>query len=418
MISNITTLPNGVKILCLNIPHVSSVTVAANVRVGSRNETEKQNGISHFIEHMAFKGTQEKDAHTIMRDIEHVGASINAYTSEEMTVYHVNGKSDDLPNFVKFISDIVLSSTLPSDEIEKERHVILQEHTMYQDDPGSIVGELFNSVAFPNQPSGRPIIGPVGNIEAFSREDMISYIKEYYTGENTIISAVGNFDEAEFIKLVTDTFGKMPKGEKTPISTVEYKGGVAVKEGKFEQTVLLIGFPIENMFSKTWAADRIAASVIGGGMSSPLFTEIRENRGLVYSVGASADITETAGIFSVYAATTPENFEEYIKEVCVLLKQHTQRIDQTDLDRAKNNIAVSLMRLSESPAKLMSKVVNNIFTLGHERSLDEMLEAYNSVTIEDVKNSIATMLTKTPTLSMCGIGADKKYYDLLIESLK
>lgn len=406
MTGKVSTLPNGIRVLSLNLPHMESVLLAAFVNVGSRDERPGLNGISHFLEHMAFKGTETKDCYQIISEMELLGSDVNAYTSGDRTVYHVSGRKQDLPKFAELIGDIMLNSTFPADEVEKERGVILQEYNRGLDNPGHVNYHLYKSLAFPNQAVGRKTIGEPWNIESFTRQDFVDYQRKFYNADNMIVGVVGNFDEAEMLAEVERHFGALPKGKANAVGPVEYVGGFGTAEGPFAQTQVYLGFPCRGQLDKGHIADILASSVIGDGMSSPLFVEVREKRGLVYSVSAFCDIQDNAGTMMVGAGTTPDKLEELFVTVCEVLKQHTSTINPQDLTRAKNQLVVSTMRRAERPMQYLTGFVEDLFVHGHQVPLTTSVEDIMAVTEDDVKDALRRMLAQVPTLALTGAGAD------------
>lgn len=406
MTGKVTTLANGIRVLSLPLPHMESVLLAAFVNVGSRNEAPELNGISHYLEHMAFKGTDTKDCFQIISEMEIMGSDVNAYTSSDRTCYHVSGRKQDLPRFAELIGDIMLNSTFPEEEVEKERGVILQEYNRSLDNPGHVNYHLFNGLAFPDQAVGRKTLGEPHNIKSFTRQDFIDYQKKFYTGENMIVGVVGNFDEAEMLALVEKNFGALPRGTFTPVEPVTYVGGGAATEAPFTQSQVILAFPMRGALDKAHVADVVAASVIGDGMSSPLFTEIREKRGLVYSVSAGCDIQDNIGMMLINAGTTPDKLDEFLSVTCDVLKQHTTAINPQDLTRAKNQLAVSTMRRAERPMAYLRGFVEDMFIYGEQQPLAATVEEIMAVTAEDVMASIKRMIEQVPTLALTGAGVE------------
>ena len=406
MTGKVTTLANGIRVLSLPLPHMESVLLAAFVNVGSRNESAELNGISHYLEHMAFKGTDTKDCFQIISEMEIMGSDVNAYTSSDRTCYHVSGRKQDLPRFAELIGDIMLNSTFPEEEVEKERGVILQEYNRSLDNPGHVNYHLFNSLAFPDQAVGRKTLGEPHNIKSFTRQDFIDYQKKFYTGENMIVGVVGNFDEAEMLALVEKNFGALPRGTFTPVEPVSYVGGDSAMEAPFTQSQVILAFPMRGALDKAHVADVVAASVIGDGMSSPLFTEIREKRGLVYSVSAGCDIQDNIGMMLINAGTTPDRLEEFLSVTCDVLKQHTTAINPLDLTRAKNQLAVSTMRRAERPMAYLRGFVEDLFIYGEQQSLSATVDEIMAVTEQDVMDSIKRMISQVPTLALTGAGVE------------
>jgi predicted Zn-dependent peptidase len=347
-----------------------------------------------------------------------VGADVNAYTSDEETVYHVSGRKEDLPKFVELISDIVQNSIFPEDEIERERGVILQEYNSYQDDADSIVFDLQREVTYPGQSIGRKILGEPETINAFTRDDLMAYMHQYYTGVNTIVGVVGNYDEAELLQLVEQHFSAMPAGELTKHPEPTYVGGVAVVNDDFEQTQVVLGFPLRGMNDPAYYADALAASLLGDGMSSPLFTEVREKRGLVYSIGAFHDFMETAGNLYISAGTSPEHLDQLFNVVCEVLRKHTAEIDPIDFERARAQLLVYYQRLAERPFAYLKNFASDLMHEDRIVPLAEPIAAIQAVTVDDVKEAIKRIVASVPSLSMCGEGADEKYYDVVKAALR
>jgi predicted Zn-dependent peptidase len=418
MTGKVITLANGVRLLHVYMPHMETVSVAAFMNVGAKNETKEQNGISHFLEHMAFKGTKTKSCFEIISGVERLGADVNAYTSYDETVYLVKGRKEDLPTFVDLIGDIVQNSIFPEDEIERERGVIIQEYHSYQDDSDSIVYDLHQEATYGDQARGRKILGEIENIESFQRQDFIDYMNQYYTGSNTVVGVVGKFDEAELIEHVTRVFGSMPAGTLTAIEPAAYRGGVSVRDDDFDQTQVMIGFPIRGYNDGQFWADAVASTLIGSGMSSPLFTEVREKRGLVYSIGTYYQIEQTQGQMFISAGTTPEHLDELFGVTCQVLRQHVTHVEPLDMERAVNQLLVTLQKMPERPFGLLENYVSELVRTGEQMSIESMINDVLKVTSEDVKWSMKRLLTQTPTLSMCGSGADAKYYQALLTHLK
>lgn len=418
MTAKVTTLANGIRVMSLNLPHMESVLLAAFVNVGSRNESPELNGISHYLEHMAFKGTKTKDCYQIISEMEILGSDVNAYTSSDRTVYHVSGRKQDLPKFAELIGDIMLNSTFPEDEVEKERGVILQEYNRSLDNPGHVNYHLYNALAFPGQAVGRKTLGEPWNIKSFTRQDFIDYQQKYYTGENMIVGVVGNFDEEQMLDEVMKHFGDLPRGTANIVEPVTYAGGAEAFEATFTQSQVYLGFPIRGSLDKGHIVDIVASSVIGDGMSSPLFVEIREKRGLVYSVSAGCDIQDNIGTMLVGAGTTPDKLEEFFKVTCEVLKRHTESVDPLDLTRAKNQLAVSIMRRGERPMSYLSGFVEDMFIYGEQQPLNVTVEEIMAITEQDVMDSVSRMLSQTPTLALTGAGVDASHYADVLAYLK
>lgn len=417
MDSRTSRLKNGLRVVSIKLPHVESVTVAAFVNVGSRFETPELNGISHYLEHMAFKGTPTRTGEQIDSEIEFLGADINASTSKDRTAYYVSGLAENTETFVDLISDILSNSTFPEEEIERERSVILQEITAGRDSRNRMAHHLHDGTQYPNQALGRPIIGTPENVKSFKREDLIAYMKRYYTASNMIVGIVGKVDHDEALKLIEQYFGGFEEGTMNQYTSAEYTGGYAHDDLPFEQSTLMLSFPCANSLAPEHYAEAVAACVLGDGMSSPLFSEVRNKRGLVYSINAFTYLDEDHGSFYIGAGTTPENFQEVLDVTVDEMLKLTDHVSERDLQRAKNQIRVHLIRGQERGFGLLQNVVENLFVYGYHPELSDTLAKIEAVTIDDVKATFKRILSRKPTLTITGPGGNQHYYERIVAKL-
>lgn len=417
MTVRVSVLPNAVRVLSIHMPHLDSVSLGAFVATGSRNESAANNGVSHFLEHMAFKGTATRDCRRITQDVERLGAEINAYTSKETTVYHVDGRREHLPVFVELLGDILQKSAFPPAELERERGVILQEWHEIQDDPGALVYELFDAACFGEQPYGQAILGPRRNIERLTRDDLVAYVRSQYTGANLVVAAAGRIEHDDFVAEVARHFGDLPAGTPNPVARPDYRGGIkARRRAGFSQSQVVIGFPIETA-REAYHASLVAATLFGGGMSSPLYVDVREQRGLCYSVSSAADIGDLFGHFYVDASTTPEHLDELFRRVAVLLRAHAQGVDPVDLERARNQLIVDVMRAGESAATRVEDAVDDLFVLGAVEPPEHYIARIEAVSAHDVSAAFARMIARKPTVAVIGKGADERLYEVFTRAL-
>jgi predicted Zn-dependent peptidase len=415
--SRITTLDNGLRVVSINLPHVESASVGVFVNIGSRNETPELNGISHVFEHMAFKGTKTRSAEQVSNDIEYLGADINAYTSKDRTAYHVTGLRENIPIFVELLADVLKNSTFPADELERERKVIQQEISKYKDEHQSCAYELHDTVLYGDQPLGRPIIGTTENVDAITRDDLLAYMAAHYTGVNMIVGVVGNLDHDEVLALVTSHFSSIDRGVLNTSVLPKYEGGYDSQFFDIEQSHILLSFPAANSVDPLHYAEAIASTVLSDGLSSPLLTEVREKRGLVYTISSFTDMLNDAGTFYIYAATTQDNFEALFPVVLEELRKLTVSVNPRDLQRAKNQLRVRLTRRQERGFGLLSSTIENLFTYGHTPSLIDTLDKIANVTEDDVKAAFTRWLSAKPSLSISGPGADIAHYNTVLAAL-
>lgn len=388
----IFTLSNGVRLLTLHNENTQTVSVGVFVNAGSANETKYENGISHFLEHMAFKGTKRRTYNKISSDAERLGAEMNAFTDRDMTAYFIKGLSDHAPIFVDILGDIFCNSTFPAEEIEKERDVILQEYRMYADKPGYVAHDVTHELAYPDQAFGRKIIGEPKNIKAFQRQDFLDYVAKHYVGSNVIVGVAGNFDEDAVVEAVFKAFEKVKPGVGTPRVAPVFSEGFAVKKKNVEQCSVSLTFEGVPETDPMYYAYEVAAAAIGDGMSSPLFDEVREKRGLVYSVGAHADSRHQSGVVTVHAGTTADKIDELLTTVNQVFLDASEKIKPIDMERAKNMLCVQLATSTEKPFNTLLNSVVQMFN-GKTFDVEKELEEIRKVTPAQVKKAIKKILS-------------------------
>ena len=303
---------NKLNVVTDYMPSAETVSVKVMVKTGSRDEVESNGGISHFLEHMAFKGTKSRSAKQIAEEFDMIGGHFNAYTSREKTVYYAKVIKKEIEKAVDILADIMQNSVFAEDEINRERGVILEELAQTKDTPEEQVFDMFQDKMFPNQPIGRPILGSESFIKHVSRQDLIDYVNEHYKYDNITISCAGNFQEANFSKMIEQKFTNFVKGEViTPVKAL-YVGGEQRLEKDLEQVHITIGFPGLSYMNDSFYTQQILSIILGGGMSSRLFQEIRERRGLAYHISAFSVSYSDLGAFSIYSSTNHGSVNELI----------------------------------------------------------------------------------------------------------
>ncbi|MBV9829819.1 MAG: insulinase family protein, partial [Alphaproteobacteria bacterium] len=306
MTTQLATLSNGLRIVTDNIPTVDTVSLGLWVDVGTRHEAPEINGVAHFLEHMAFKGTERRTARDIAEEIEAVGGHLNAYTSRESTAYYAKVLKDDMPLALDILSDILLHSTFDPGELERERTVILQEIGQANDTPDDIIFDQFQERAFPDQAMGRPVLGAPEIIRRLKREAVIGYLRDHYGAARMVLSAAGNLDHERLVALAERLFAELPAERPLATEPARYGGGDAREERELEQLHLVIGFPGVPLGDPDYYAALVLSTAFGGGMSSRLFQEVREQRGLVYAIHSFAHSYRDSGLFGIYAGTGEE----------------------------------------------------------------------------------------------------------------
>ncbi|NBV05784.1 MAG: insulinase family protein [Proteobacteria bacterium] len=403
MTKKIITLPNALRVAVDEMKEVETVSVGVFVNTGSRNEGLEINGISHFLEHMAFKGTAKRSARQIAEEFEGIGGRINAYTSKEKTVYYAKVLKKHAEFAIEFLADILQNSTFDKVELEKERGVILQEIAMTNDTPDDIVFDYFQEAAYPSQALGRSILGPVKNIKKFTRDHFVNYISKQYNYQNMCVVAAGNIKEADLVKWTKKYFNQLGSSKIKATEKAKYLGGDLRKEKKLEQINLVMGFKGLSYLDKDYYSLQILSMILGGGMSSRLFQEVRENRGLAYSIYAFNFAHQDSGLFGIYAGTTPEKTNELITATCSEVKKICEKVSDAELQRVRNQFEASLLMAKESTSTRMQKLGNDI--LSYDRLIDdkEILEKVLAVKKSDIKKIAEKIFTNSkPTFAAIG----------------
>ena len=401
--NKITTLPSKLRITVDHMKDVETVSVGVFVNTGSRNETEANNGISHFLEHMAFKGTKSRTSKEIAEQFDNIGGKINAYTSRERTVYYAKVLKQDLEFATEFLADILQNSTFDKKELEKERGVILQEIAMTNDTPDDIVFDYFQETAFPSQAIGRSILGPEDNIKKFSRKHFVDYVSNQYNYSNMAVVAAGNVDEKKFNGYVKKYFNNFGKNKIKEVEAGKYHGGDFRKEKDLEQIHMLLGFEGISYMDKDYYKTQILASILGGGMSSRLFQEVREKRGLAYSVYAFNYCNSDSGIFGIYAGTTSDKANKLIEVVGDELIKTTDKITDVELKRSITQYKANLLMMLESTNSRSQKLGNDILCYGRIIDHSEIIEKISAITKKDLTNFAAKVISGSkPTFSAIG----------------
>jgi predicted Zn-dependent peptidase len=395
-------LSNGLTVASVRLPGFRTAAVGAFIRVGSRDEPASLNGISHFLEHMAFKGTELRDARRISLEIERVGASMNAYTAKDHTAYHTVLLSEHMPVALDVLADVIRRSTFPPEEIERERQVILQELGDAADDPESIAQDEFDLKAFPKQAFGRPILGSPRFVRSVTRDDFRHYLDTHYAAGNMVIAGVGALDHEQFADQVERHFGDMPAGAAAPREAARYVGGYRHVDDDYEQTSIALGWPIPARTDPIYPTYELLGELLGGGMSSPLFQSVREQRGLAYQIDAWGEGHDDCGTLQVTAGVAPRNLRVFFDVVCTELTALTRRIAPEDLERTRNQQATQLARSLERPMELAETIARDLLVHGRVLSPDERIATTMGITDEALCAAASDLLSRTPTLVLVG----------------
>ena len=410
-------LPNGLTIASVRLPGFRTAAVGTFVKVGSRDEPADLNGISHFLEHMAFKGTATRDARRISLEIERVGAMMNAYTAKDHTAFHTVLLAEHMPVALDVLADVVLRSTFPPDEIERERQVILQEIGEAKDDPESIAQDEFDLRAYPKQAFGRPILGNARFVKRVGRDDFRHYLGTHYFASNTVISAVGDIDHDRFADEVEKRFGEMPQGVRSKREAVRYVGGFRHVDDDYEQTSVALGWPAPARSDPSFPVYELLGELLGGGMSSPLFQAVRERHGLAYQIDAWTEGHEDCGLLQVTAGVAPRNLRLFFEVVCGEIRELTHRITPEDLERTRNQQATHLARSLERPMDLAETVARDLLVHGRVLSPLERIATTMAIGETELRQAARDLLSQPPTLVLVGRAGRGDHHSTVRRSL-
>ncbi len=398
----ITELPSGLRIVTDYVPSVESVAVGVWVGVGTRFEDLRVNGVAHMVEHMLFKGTKNRNAAEIVEVIENVGGHMNAYTSREITSYHIHLLKEDLSLATDVLADMVQNSTMPDDEVERERGVILQEIGMCFDTPDDIIYDNYYETAYPGQAIGAPILGKSQIISSMKRDDLMAYVDNFYTPNRMIVVASGNIDHDLFVKEVEEKFSALPENKNHKKAPAHYTGGEHRELRDLEQSHIVLGFDGLSRLDDQYYTAQILSTLLGGGMSSRLFQEIREKRGLVYSIYSFHSGYSDSGQFAIYAGTGPDSLPELLPVVCDEIMKVGSTITDEELDRAKSQLRASILMARESMMSRADQNAKAMLLRGEIRSPETVIERIDSVDKKSLESLATKIFSSAPTLAALG----------------
>lgn len=413
-----TTLDNGLRVASELLPGVESVSVNVTADVGARHEKESENGISHLLEHMAFKGTRTRSARDIAEAFDSIGGHLNAYTSMELTVYYAKVLKGDIRIAVDILGDIMQNSVFDKDELAREQDVIIQEIGMHYDAPDDLIVDYFDDAAFPRQPLGRSILGSEKQVASYTRDDLIAYMGTHYKAPDLVISAAGNVDHDAFVGMVKEYFDLPASPAGPAFEPASYHGGDVRIKRNLEQLHLLMGLPAVSMHSPDHYALQLYSNILGGGMSSRLFQEVREKRGLAYTVYSMGSAYEDCGILSIYAATAPERAGELSGVLCEEIASMADTISDTELMRVKNQQKAELLMARENPQSVAGWIGRHLSMYKEYRDAKNIAARIDAVEKKDLLRLGAQIAGGKLTLAGLGNVAHIQPYDKLAARLQ
>ncbi|MDG4655949.1 pitrilysin family protein [Ectobacillus antri] len=395
------TCKNGVRIVFEQIPTVRSVAIGVWIHTGSRHENASNNGISHFLEHMFFKGTKTRSAREIAESFDSIGGQVNAFTSKEYTCYYAKVLDEHAEYALEVLADMFFNSTFVDEELTKEKNVVYEEIKMYEDTPDDIVHDMLTKAVYETHPLGYPILGTENTLATFTGDTLRQYMQERYTPENVVISIAGNVSEA-FMKTAEQYFGSYEgKTKREQVHNPVFHTNKVARKKETEQAHLCLGYKGLPVGDDKVYSLIVLNNILGGSMSSRLFQEVREQRGLAYSVFSYHSSYEDTGMMTIYAGTGSQQLDtlyETIQQALAQLKQ--EGITEKELANSKEQLKGSLMLSLESTNSRMSRNGKNEMLLGIHRSLDEMIESINKVSKDEVDALIHQTFTNEFAVSL------------------
>jgi predicted Zn-dependent peptidase len=411
-----TVFDNGLTVITERMEAVRSVSVGIWFRVGSRDEDAREQGISHFMEHMMFKGTSKRDAFTISQDFESLGAEQNAFTSKEYTCYYSRFIDERLPEIMDVLGDMVSSSVFAQEAIDSEREVVIEEIARSEDTPDDYVFELFTQATYPEHSLGRPIIGTRDVVGSFMHDDCLKYRDRHYHANNCVVVAVGNIDHAELVALCQKHLASLASGVRNTRDAVkrQERAPFALMKKETEQAHIIYGMPGIPLGDDDRFAGALLDTALGGGMSSRLFQEVREKRGLAYAVYASTMPYLGTGQFVVYAGTRPSNIEEVVSIVRRELASVVQAgLSPDELARVREYVIGHIVLSMESTSQRMLRLGKGAISETDLLSLDEIIARYRAVSLEDIERLASRILAQDPTIAIISPREEQELKDSL-----
>jgi len=388
----VTRLPSGLTIVTDTMPHLQSAALGVWAGVGGRHESADEHGISHLLEHMAFKGTLRRSAQDIVEEIEAVGGDLNAATSAETTAYYARVLKDDVALSLDVLADILVNPTFDPEELQREQNVVIQEIGAAQDTPDDLVFEHLHEIAYPDQPMGRSLLGTAHTVRAFTPARLRDYLRRHYAAPNMVVAAAGAVDHEAIVADAAEKFANLAQVKAPPASPARFAGGVRVAERDLEQAHLTLGLAGVKQGDPGLASMQAFSAIVGGGMSSRLFQDVREKRGLCYSIYTFHAPYSDTGFFGLYSGADPRDAPELMKVVVDGLWQASQTISESEVRRAKAQMKAGLLMGLESCNTRAEQLARHIFAYGHPLSLAEIVARIDRVSVESVRAAGAAML--------------------------
>ena len=414
----VSRLSNGLTVATETLPSIESVALGVWVKSGARNERDDEHGMAHLLEHMAFKGTSTRSAFEIASQIEDVGGEINAATSVETTSFYARVLADDAPLAIDLLSDILQDSEFDPDELEREQHVILQEIGAAHDTPDDVVFDRFTETAYRHQTIGRSILGTPETVKSFTSAQLHAFMERQYGADDMVVVAAGDIKHDVFVREVEKRLGTFrSKSDSVMPQYAQYVGGDFREQRDLMDAQIVLGFEGRAYHVRDFYASQVLSMILGGGMSSRLFQEVRERRGLCYSVYAFHWGFSDTGIFGVHAATGQSDIAELVPVIISELQKSGDEILQEELDRARAQYRAGLIMSAESPASRASQIARQMLLFGRPIGKDELMERLSALTIERLRDLSSRLFSTKPTVTAVGPVGTLAPYEAIREAL-
>ncbi len=403
MQTELTTLPNGIRIISASRPETETVSLGVWINTGAAREEENINGLSHLLEHMVFKGTPSRTSFQIDAEIEDAGGQSNAYTSREVTAFYAKMLKGDAERALDVLADIVLNASFPEEELRKERDVVIQEIKQTTDTPDDIIFDYLQAQAFSGQPLGRAILGPAEKVAAYTADDLRRYRERFYKAGNICICAVGNIEHQTFAEMAAKRFAFLPADNNGSVPPQKYAGGFFSEKRDIEQAHLLLGFEGVSYHDEDYYPAAILSAVLGGGSTSRLFQEIREKRGLVYTVYSFINAHSMSGLFGIYAGTTREELKELVPVIAdEINKIRTLPVSPEELKRAKTQFKASMLMGLESSSSTAELYARQMLAYNRIIPTEELTAKIDAVSTDDLLKAAKRIFNSRPSYVLVG----------------
>jgi predicted Zn-dependent peptidase len=403
MTPSISKLANGLTVITDPMPHLETAAVGIWVDAGARNETKATNGIAHMLEHMAFKGTSRRSARAIAEEIERVGGFINAYTGREQTAYYARILKDDVPLAVDILADILQESVFDPEELAREQGVVIQEIGQAEDTPDDIIFDHLQAIAFPDQSLGRPILGTEAHVRSFTRDTLLAQIKGNYFAPGMLLISSGAVDHARMVALAEKHFAKLQTGRAPAADKAAYAGGEHRSDDDLEQAHLVLAFPGFRAGDDDIYAVQVYSTVLGGGMSSRLFQEAREKRGLCYSIHSFGSSYRDTGLIGIYAGTSDKDAPELVSVIAGEMQSLAVKASEDEVARARAQMKAGMLMGLEQASARCEQIAGQMLTYGHLIDTRELIAKIDAVDAKAVSR-IAAKVLANGALSLAAMG--------------